>query len=175
VLFLALSVLACGLVPSVPSLPGVGAQPTSLSTLWPDVPQMDGLVLAPDLQAPPWVHVVLTLVTKQILGGGTDQGDWIDFTTTKTPDDVKAFYTPQTMATAGWDPSDKSTCLSGADQGVPQVGQVCFFEKTGNNAPPGHFVGLIIIAAQDPTSKQTSVFFVRVDTVQGTATPTASK
>src|SRR5262249_17412276 len=164
VIFLSAAMLACGAIPSIPGLPGAGAQPTSLSELWPDVPKMDGLVLDPNIQVPPWVHVILTIVTKPILGGGTDEGDWIDFTTTKTPDDVKAFYTPQLMAANGWDPIDKpTTCFSGADQGVSQVGQVCVFQKSGANAPPGHYIGMFLVASQDPTTKQTSVFFVRVD------------
>jgi hypothetical protein len=160
---LVFSMLAC----AVPGLPGAGAQPTSLADLWPDVPRMDGMSLSTDVQAPPFVHVILTLVTKQILGEGQDSGDWVDFTTAKTPADVKAFYTPELMTAAGWEKSDKSTCINGADQGIPQVGQVCFFIKH----PTGKQVGLIIVAAQDDKTKQTNVFFVRVETIDRTPTP----
>jgi hypothetical protein len=168
---LVLSMLACAVIPTVPGLPGAGPQPTSLAALWPDVPAMDGLTLATDLQAPPFVHILLTLVTKQILGNGTDSGDWVDFTTTKTADDVKAFYTPQLMATNGWDPSDKSTCINGSDQGVAQVGAVCFFTKHSN----GYQIGLIILASQPVTTTATNVFFVRVQTLDTTPTPTLAK
>jgi len=164
---LVLSILACAVIPSIPTLPGTGAQPTSLASLWPDVPAMDGLTLSTDLQAPPFVHVLLTLVTKQMLGNGTDSGDWVDFTTTKTPNDVKAFYTPELMAANGWDPSDKSTCVDGSSQGVSQVGAVCFFTKTAN----GKQVGLIILTSQADTTKPTNVFFVRVETAEPTPTP----
>ena len=164
---LALSILACALIPTIPSLPGVGAQPTSLAGLWPDVPAMDGLTLSTDIQAPAFVHVLLTLITKQILGEGQDSGDWVDFTTPKTPDDVRAFYTPQLMTASGWDASDKSTCVAGSDQGVPQVGAVCFFIKHSN----GKQIGLIILATQEDTTKPTNVFFVRVETVDLTPTP----
>ncbi len=160
---LVLSILAC----AVPALPGTGAQPTSLADLWPDVPRMDGLTLSTDIQAPPFVHVMLTVITKQILGEGQDSGDWVDFTTPKTPDDVKAFYTPELMAANGWAKSDKSTCLNGADQGVPQVGAVCFFIKQGG----GKQTGLIILAVQDDKTKPTNVFFVRVETIDRTPTP----
>jgi hypothetical protein len=164
---LVLSMLACAVIPTIPALPGTGAQPTSLAGLWPDVPAMDGLTLSTDIQAPPFIHVLLTLITKQALGNGTDSGDWVDFTTTKTPDDVKAFYTPQLMAANGWEASDKSTCLNGTDQGVPQVGAVCFFIKHSN----GKQIGLIILASQPDTTKTTNVFFVRVETVDLTPTP----
>jgi hypothetical protein len=158
---LILAMLACAL-----PIPGVGAQPTTIAAMWPDVPVMDGMTKS-DLEVPVFVHILLTAVTKQVLGDGQDSGDWINYTTTKTPADVQAFYTPQLMAANGWDASDKSTCLTGTDQGVPQVGVFCVFQKTLT----GKTDGLMIIATQDDKTKLTNVFFVRVQTVARTPTP----
>jgi hypothetical protein len=71
------------------------------------------------------------------------------------------------MTANGWEASDKSTCLSGQDQGVPQVGQVCFYIKHSS----GKQIGLIILATQDDKTKPTNVFFVRIETVDTTPTP----
>jgi len=163
---LVLAMLACAGVPSIPGLPGAGAQPTSLAGLWPDVPAMDGMTLAPGLQVPAFVNILLTVLTKQALGGDASTGEWVDFTTTKTPDDVRAFYTSDLMATNGWEKNADSTCFNGAEQGAPQVGAVCFFAKQGD----GKETLLLILATQEDTSKPTNVFFVRI--VGNAATPT---
>jgi hypothetical protein len=91
--------------------------------------------------------------------------DWIAFESSGTADDVKNFYTPEIMAANGWDPSDTSTCVSGADQGVPQVGEFCVFAKTQTAQQSM----LAIIVSQDETTKKENVFFLRLDQI---ATPT---
>jgi hypothetical protein len=161
---LALSMLACAVIPSIP---GVGAAPTSLAGLWPDVPAMDGLTLAPSAQVPAFVNILLGVVTKQALGGGTASSDWVDFTTAKTPDDVRAFYTPDLMASNGWENNADSTCFNGADQGVAQVGAVCLFVKEAD----GNETLLVILATQDDKTKPTNVFFVRIEGPAPTPTP----
>ncbi len=139
----------------------------TVSELWSDVPRMDGLAPS-QMEMPLYAKLLMRTMLNQIAGEGKDSGDWIVFTTTKTPDDVKNFYTNARMTANGWEPSDKSTCLSGSEQGIAQVGVFCVFIKHQS----GKDVGLMIIAAPDDQTKQTNVLFVRVET---TATPTPNK
>ena len=60
---------------------------------------------------------------------------------------------PQLMAANGWETSDKCTCVSGTDQGVPQVGEVCFFVKHSS----GKQIGLIILASLTTSSTPTII------------------
>lgn len=157
--------LACNLISSVTNSVTGGGTMTGVSDLWSDVPRMDGLTKS-DLDFPLYAKVLMRTMMKQILGGGTDSGDWIVFTTDKTPEDVTAFYTNDLMAENGWEASDTSTCLNGSAAGVTQVGAFCVFQKQTD----AKYTGLMIIAGQDEKSKQTNVFFVRVEVVQ-TPTP----
>jgi hypothetical protein len=159
--------LACSVIPSIPAIPGTGAQPTPLAALWPDVPAMDGMTLSTTIQPSPFVKVLLGIVAKQVLGSSQDLGDWVDFTSAKTPDDLRAFYTSDLMVANGWDKSDSPNCYNGAEQGVSQVGAVCFFTKQVNNET----TGLIILATQDDATKPTNIFFVRVQLPEPTPTP----
>ncbi len=155
--------LACSLINSVTG--GGDANLTSASDLWSDVPRMDGLTPS-QMDMPLYAKVLMRTMMKQILGGGTDSGDWIVFTTDQTPEDITAFYTNERMAENGWEPSDNSTCLNGSAQGLAQVGAFCVFQKQNDTK----YTGLMIIAAQDEKAKQTNVIFIRVQVVQ-TPTP----
>ena len=168
VVFVSVSI-ACG---AISNLVGGGSSYKPTAQIWSDVPKMDGLTPSAleDIPLP------LKLLMRTILGNlgrlnpqGEDQStgniDWIAFNSTGTADDVKNFYTPQLMAANGWDPSDQSTCVSGADEGVPQVGEFCVFGKTQTAQQSM----LAIIASEDPQTKQLSVFFLRLDQI---ATPT---
>lgn len=162
---LVLAMLACSL-PGVPGLPGVGAQPTTIAALWADVPQMDGTTKT-DVQVPVFVTLLLSVMGKQVLGGAQN-AQWVDFTsTTKTPTDVQNFYTPALMTSNGWAPSDQSTCVTGADQNVPQVGVFCVFSKAAN----GKNDGLMIVAVQDDKTKVTNIFYIRAQVPDATPTP----
>jgi len=145
---------------------------TVVSQLWPDVPRMDGLTPSQmDLPLP------VKLLMRAVLGNlgrlnkpGEDQTtgniDWIVFTTTKTSDDVKNFYTNAQMTAQGWQASQNSTCVSGSEQGITQVGVFCAFQKHSSDQE----TDLLIVAAPDDQTKQTNVFFLRLE-VAGTPTP----
>jgi hypothetical protein len=161
--------LACG---ALNSLVGGDSGYKPASELWSDVPRMDGLTPSEleDLPLP------IKLLMRTLLGNlgrlnaeGEDQTtgsiDWISFNSTGTPEDFKNFYTPERMAADGWEQTDDSTCLSGSDQGMPQVGAFCVFGKQEN----GLQTFLAVFATQDETTKQTSAFFLRLETA---ATPT---
>lgn len=160
---LALSTIACGLIDQAI---GGNTQLTTVSQLWSDVPRMDGLEPS-QMEMPFYGKVLMRTFMNQVLGEGKDTGDWIVFSTSKTPADIKNFYTPQLMTANGWDPSDNSTCLSGKDQGVDQVGIFCVFQKTESDKT----TGLMIIAGQNSEdNSKLDVLFVRVQNL-GTPSP----
>ncbi len=145
---------------------------TVASQLWPDVPKMDSL--APSQMDMP---LPVKLIMRAALGNlgrlnkaGEDQTtgniDWIVFTTSKTSDDVKNFFTAARMTVQGWEASKDFTCVSGSEQGVAQVGVFCVFQKQAASQT----TELLIVAAPDDQTKQTNLFFLRLE-VAGTPTP----
>ncbi len=132
---------------------------TTVTQMWKDVPQMDDMTKS-DEDMPVPMKIIVQPVMNRILGGGHSSGDWIVFRTSKTPEDVKKFYTNDRMTKFGnWEASQKSTCVSGQEQGIPQVGLFCVFEKRQNDRQ----IGLAIISGQYEQNKPMSVFFLRVD------------
>ena len=172
ILLLAVPVmLACGGI-NLNSVVSGDSSYKPAAELWSDVPRMDGLTPSQLEDVP----LPIKLLMRTVLGNlgrlnpqGTDQStgniDWISFDSAGTPDDIKNFYTPERMTASGWEPSDTSTCLSGSEQGAPQVGVFCVFAKEQNGVQSS----LAIIATQDDTTKKTSAFFLRLDAA---ATPT---
>jgi hypothetical protein len=170
---LMLTSLACGMLDSaINKATGGDENMQTVSSLWSDVPAMDGLN-ASQMDMPP----VVKLAMKLILGNlgrlnpdGQDQTtgriDWIVFTTDKTPEDVQNFYTNDLMTANGWDASESAPCTSGSEQGAAQLGAVCVFTKSQD----GKSVQLAILTAQDETTKQNNVFFLRLEE-NGTPVP----
>lgn len=151
---------------SIPNpLKGGDANLKVASELWSDVPRMDGLTQS-QLEMPVYIKLLMRTTLNQM--GGRDAkntGDWIVFETTRTPDDIKSFYSNQRMASAGWDKTDKSTCLSGSDQGISQAALFCVFGKHAGDKD----IGLMIVTAQDEKTKKATVFFVRVEGTKDSA------
>jgi hypothetical protein len=162
-----LASLACGLSDNLinKAIGGDGNMQT-VSSLWSDVPPMDGLQHSEMEDMPPFVKLALRLVLGnlgRLNGAGEDQTtgniDWIAFTTDKSPQDVQNFYTNDLMTSNGWDSNESSPCISGSDQGTTEVGVVCVFGKSQTSPN----VQLAIITAQDPQTKQTTVFYLRLE------------
>ena len=172
IVFLALPVmLACGALNSVTDNVTGGDSYKPAAQLWSDVPRMDGLT-ASELEDLP---LPIKLLMRTVIGNlgrlnpeGEDQTtgsiDWISFNSTGTTEDIRNFYTPELMAANGWDQTESSSCLTGSEQGIPQVGAFCVFGKEQN----GIQSMLAIFATQDESTQQTSVFFLRLETA---ATP----
>jgi len=169
---LMMGTLACSLVDKAVSQATGGGDLQTTSSLWRDVPAMDGLEKS-DMDMP----LPVKLLVNSILGNlgqlnpeGMDQSigkvDWIVFTSDRTPADVQEFYTPARMSEQGWEGSDGSTCLSGSEQGIEQIGMVCLFSKQGD----GMMTQLVILAAPDEQAKKLNVFFLRME-VQPTPVP----
>jgi len=166
-----LASLACGLLNNaVNQAVGGGENYQTVSSLWSDVPPMDGFQPSQmDLPLP------VKLLMRTVLGNlgrlnpkGQDQTtgniDWIVFTTTKSPTDVQNFYTNARMMAKGWDDAGQdSSCVSGDNSSTAQVGVVCAFQKQKEN------LQLAIIVTEDASTKQTDVFFLRL---QANPTPT---
>jgi hypothetical protein len=132
---------------------------------------MDGLTQS-QLEMPLYIKLLMRTSLNQVVGrGGKDTGDWIVFETTQAPDDIKTFYSNDRMVASGWDKTDKSTCLSGSDEGIAQVVLFCVFGKHVGDKD----IGLMIVTAKDEGTKKANVFFVRVEVNSDTAVtkPTA--
>ena len=168
-----LTSLACGMIDSVVNkATGGDANMQTVSTLWSDVPQMDGLT-ASQIDMPPIVKLAVRLVIGnlgRLNPKGQDQTtgaiDWIVFTTDKTPEDVQNYYTNDLMTTNGWDSNESAPCVSGSEQGTSQLGVVCTFTKTQD----GKSVQLAILTAVDEQTKKNNVFFLRLEET-GTPVP----
>lgn len=166
-----LAALACGPLDSVmETVARDGANFTTVSELWSDVPRMDGLT-ASEVDMPASVKVIartiignLGLLNPEGEDRTTGKVDWIVFETGKSGDDVKAYYTPERMAENGWAGAGQSPCLQGSDFGVAEVGALCVFEK----GQGGVKTQLAIIVARDEQAQKNYVFFLRLETV---ATP----
>jgi len=153
---IALTLIGCG---TIKTLKGGNDGFSRTAELWSDVPRMDGLSPS-DLEPPIFVKLLMRTALNQVIGrGGNDTGDWIAFDSARTPDDVRVFYNNQRMAEAGWDPSEKSTCVSGSEYGAPDVGMVCLFVRHTSDKD----IGLMIIPARAEKGGQINVWFVRVE------------
>ena len=171
---LILASISCGMIDTVANqavdkATGGNENFQTVTTLWSDVPQMDGLTLSEMENMPVFVKLALRFVIGnlgKLNGQGEDQStgniDWIVFVTDKSPQDVQNFYTNDLMTSNGWDSNEGTPCISGSGQGTPgttEVGVVCVFAKSKE----GKNTQLAIITAQDTSAKQTNVFFVRLE------------
>jgi hypothetical protein len=165
VLALVFSTLACGLVDQIT---GGDTDLKTVSELWSDVPRIDGLE-ASEMEMPFYGKLLMRTMMNQFLGdGGKDTGDWIVFSSSKTADDIRNFYTNDVMAANGWESSENSTCFTGSDQGVEQVGVMCVFMKHEGS----HEIGLLIMTGQDEKdATKSNILFIRVDRLMATPTP----
>ena len=98
-----------------------------------------------------------------------DKFDWIAYSTPQTIDQVSAYYTKERMTALGWSATDQPGCNTGADtSGL--AGGICVFAK-GQATPNDKGAVLFIVLGQDDKTKQTQVYYVRLEGVI-TKTPT---
>lgn len=155
-----LTSLACSLTGV---LPGGSSGLRATNDLWSDVPRMDGLGTS-DMELPLVARIFMESMMSAVLSGGAGDGDVAVFSTNKTAADIQSFYTNQLMAANGWAASEQSTCLSGSEQGIEDVGLFCVFYKEGAATE----TGLVILATPGEQAGQTNVFFIRLENL---ATP----
>ena len=142
--------MACGILNN---LTGGGAGTTA--NLWPDVPAFEGATKA-DLDLP----LPAKLAVQAMFQGKLE---FIAYTTSKTPQDVVNFYTADRMKASGW--TTESVGCTGDTSGSSNQGAFCFYGKNEE----GKDIGLAIVVTQDDKTKQSQIFYVRIDV---TPTPT---
>jgi hypothetical protein len=156
--------LGCGMINS---LLGLNQSSGTVSELWPDVPPLEGATKA-DLEVPLAFQLMIRALTRSGV-------DYIAFTTPKTPDEVKAFYTAELMQANGWQAVDmegsqtnQQSCV-GDQSGQGNAGALCLFSKKEGDKD----TLLAIIVAQDEQSKLTNVFYARIAASELNITPPA--
>jgi len=153
-LFLLLGVvISCRMVESLSG----GEKGGTVSTLWPDVPPFEGATKA-DLQIPLGPRLILRAATRGKI-------NFIAFSTNKTAQEVKDFYTADRMKATGWSPHDQG-CMGDTEE--KNQGAVCLFKRKDGDKDEV----LAIIVAENEKSKQTDIFYARVDTTEAIASPT---
>ncbi|HVN54238.1 MAG TPA: hypothetical protein VMT46_07900 [Anaerolineaceae bacterium] len=148
-----------------------GKNAGTVNDLWPDVPKMDGMTK---------VEVDLPLTARLafqafISASSNNEGtmDFIAYQTKAKPEDVTSFYTVERMSQAGWNMPDQAGCQTGdSGQVATQIsgmgGGLCFF---GKDSGDGKSTYLALFFGQDDKTKETQVFFIRVEAKNPTPTP----
>ncbi|MEP6570355.1 MAG: hypothetical protein ABJC10_11335 [Acidobacteriota bacterium] len=154
-LFLLLgAVVSCRMVESLTG----GEKAGTVSSLWLDVPPFPGAAKS-DLAIPLGARLMLRAAMQGKI-------NFIAFTTSKSAQDVKDFYSAGLMKSAGWTPSENG-CV-GDTQDEKNQGAACFFERQDGAAKEG----LAIIVAEDQKTKQTDIFYARIDLTGPSPSPT---
>jgi hypothetical protein len=152
---LVMAALGCGVLDTVVNQAVSGGKPAgTVADLWTDVPKMDGMSKV-NIDLP----IAAQLAIKAMTQGNFD---FIAFSTSATSQDVVNYYTTDRMKAAGWDSADTGGCTVSSDA---TAGGICIFTQTAGNKNNA----LMIFVAQDASSKQTQLFFIRVT---DTGTPT---
>jgi hypothetical protein len=147
-------VLSCRMVESLSG----GEKAGTVNSLWSDVPPFAGANKA-DLQIPLGARLALRVAMQGKI-------NFIAFKTTSSAQDVKDFYTPDRMKAAGWTPNEKGCIGDTEDQ--KNEGVVCLFQRKDGDKKEG----LAIIMVQDPKTKETDIFYARIDMTEPTPSPT---
>ena len=153
---------------------GGGSGGTRATAMWADVPAVDGATqVNADIPLPMRLGIkafVTAAANSDSSSSGSknnaklDNFDFIAYTTTKSPDEVKAFYTNELMQAQGWNTKDQPGC-SGSTGSQSIGGAFCLF---------GHEDGakksvLIIVAVSDEKTKETQLWYARFDGVSLTS------
>jgi len=121
----------------------------TVSTLWTDVPPYPGASKS-DLEIPLGARLALRAMMQGKI-------NFISFRTDKSAQEVKDFYSNDRMKSAGWTPNEKG-CVGDSDDSTNH-GAICLFGRKDT----GKDEGLAIILAQDEKSKETNIFYARID------------
>src|SRR6267378_161477 len=147
------AVMSCRMAESLSGNPRAG----TVSSLWPDVPPFAGATKA-DLEIP----LGPRLAMRAMMQG---KFNFIAFTTGKSAEDVKNFYSNDRMKAAGWTQNDKG-CIGDSEDEKNQ-GAICLYGRKDGNKEEG----LAIIVAQNEKTKQTEIFYARIDLTRPSPSP----
>jgi hypothetical protein len=148
------AVVSCRLVESLTG----GEKAGTVSNLWPDVPPFAGATKA-DLAIPLGARLMLRAAMQGKI-------NFIAFTTPKSAQEVKDFYSADLMKSAGWTPNQKGCFGDTEDQ--KNQGAVCLFQRQDGEKKEG----LAIIVAEDEKTKHTNIFYARIDLTEPSPSPT---
>ena len=165
ILVVMLSLMGCGMLGSL--LNNTSSSGT-VSSLWSDVPPLQGAAKT-NLEMP----LAFRLMIQATFRGGID---YIAYTTSQTPDEVRGFYSVERMKSTGWQTADlagnqgtQQSCV-GDQQGAGSSGELCVFAKQDGNKE----ILLAIVVAEDAQTKHADVFYARIDASKF-ETPTPGK
>ena len=133
-----------------------GGKAGTVNDLWPDVPPLEGATKA-DLAVPLGARLMIRAAMQ-------GKVSFIAFTTDKSAQVVQDFYSKERMKSAGWASGEKG-CVGDTEEKESQ-GAICFFTREGG----GKKEGLAVVLAQDEKTKQTDIFYARIDLTEA-ATP----
>ncbi len=145
---------------------------TQAGAMWADVPVMEGMTKE-NLDLPLPVRLVVQALVR---ASGASEGVRIDnfevvaFTSAKTPDDLKAFYTNERMRAAGWDIADQPGCSSVSDTSSAGAATFCLFGKQN----PTNKSFLVLAATRNEGETTMTVFFLRFEGDLTATPPTGS-
>lgn len=129
----------------------------TVSSLWRDVPPFQGATKS-DLEIPLGARLAIRAMMQGKI-------NFISFKTDKSAQEVEDFYSNERMKAAGWTPSDKGCVGDSEDQKTH--GAVCLYSRKDANKQEG----LAIVLAQDEKTKQTDIFYARIDMTEPTPSP----
>ena len=121
-------------------------QSVMVANLWPDVPPFPGATKT-DMKLPLPMRIVFSRIMKGKIA-------FISFRTDKSPQEVKDFYSGNSMTSAGWARADDS-CFRDTKE-VKSGGAMCMFNKGG---PKQEVVAITV----QPDSSSTMIFYTRID------------
>ena len=146
----------CGSCRMVDALTG-NSKAGTVSALWSDVPPVSGATRT-DLALPLGARLVIRTAMQ-------GKVNFIAFATEKSAQEVQDFYTKERMKSAGWVAGEQG-CISDSEDQKSQ-GAVCLFNRQDGKKKEG----LAIVLSQDEKSKQTDIFYVRIDLTEPEASP----
>lgn len=129
----------------------------TVNTLWSDVPPIAGATKT-DLALPLGARLIIRAAMQ-------GKVNFIAFNTEKGAQEVQAFYTKERMRAMGWAASEQGCVSDTEDQ--KSHGAVCFFNRQDGKKKEG----LAIVLAEDEKSKQTDIFYARIDLTESEASP----
>ena len=156
ILIALLIVIGCVSCRMVDTLTG-NSKAGTVESLWPDVPPLAGATKT-DLALPLGARLMIRAAMQ-------GKVSFIAFTTAQSAQEVQDFYSKERMKSAGWIANDRG-CIGDTENQKSQ-GALCLFNRQDGKKKEG----LAIVLAQDSKSKQTDIFYARIDLTESEASP----
>jgi len=153
---------ACGAITSM-----VGGGGAAAKDLWSDVPQMPGMSKQNgDLPLPVKLGMqAMMQAMASAESGSLENVEFVTFSTTKTVEELRSFYSNEAMGGLGWNLDGVPGCTGAAAgaQAAAIPGEFCIF---GRDAGDGKSTFLLIMAATEDGKAESTVYFYRISGVK---------